>query len=211
MTLRYTNEFINDARGIPHAVLDMDKSDFANDETATYGMKTSPVFAFRGKAGQEVITSQGENTETHFVCKGGEVVFANILPPDGRLDVYTPRDNANNPTGEQILKDAYDLIGGNLDDPRGGLFRPKPNPTKILLRVIKQPTVIANAYGPGNHVYLEPEATLKISGTSVSGINPIAFDATWALTDAEGNITSPARPPTPNYYNIERFQQILAR
>jgi hypothetical protein len=216
MTILYKDEFINDARGIPHAVIDMDNSNFANDPTATWGMKTSPAFAFRGRAGQRVVTSQGDNVETAFTCVGGEVVFVNILPPNGKLDAYVPRDKQGNSTGEKILADLYDAISGNFESSTGGLYRPKPAPTLILLRVIEKPTVLVDAYGPGQHVFLEPEATLKISGSTlkisgsnVSGINPVAFDATWAVTDAEGNIVQPARPPSPDFYSVDRFQAVL--
>ncbi len=209
MTLTYKNEFIKDAEGHPHAVLDVTRSDFANDETATHGKKTAPTFAFRGKAGQKVITSQGGNTETSFVCDGGEIVFVNRLP-NGQMDIYVPRDNSGRSTGEQILKDDYKLLSGSLSEPPGALFQPNARPARILLEAITQPTVIVDAYGAGQHQFLAEGATLKISGSTVTGINQAAFDATWSVTDEDGNVTRPARPPAPDFYNIARFQKVLA-
>ena len=208
MSLVYKNEFINDADGVPHAVLDVQNCDFSNDPSATFGMKTAPTFAFRAKAGQKIVTSQGGNVEASFECKGGEIVFVNRLP-NGQMDIYVPRDGAGNSTGEQILKTGYTLLSGDLD--RGALFRPSAAPSKILFEAIKEPTVIVDAFGPGNHQFLGEGATLKIAGTSVTGINQAAFDVTWALTDENGVVTRPARPPEPNFYSIERFQQIFAR
>jgi len=153
MAIIYKDETLNDPNGKPHAVLDVSKIDYATEPTATYGMKTAPTFAFRGRKGQKVDTSQGGNLETSYTCDGGEVVFVNRLP-SGQMDVYVPRDRDGNPTGEQILQRDYKLISGKLDDPKGALFQPSAAPSQILLEAIKQATVIPNAYGAGNHQFL---------------------------------------------------------
>lgn len=208
--LAYKNDILKDPNGKSHAVLDVSKSDFLNDPSATYGMKTAPTFAFRAKQGQKVITSQGDNVETSFTCDGGEVIFVNRLP-NGQMDIYVPRDGAGNPAGEQILAKDYWPLSGDLDRPAGALFQPKASPARILFEAVEQPTVIIDAYGPGNHQFLDTGATLKIAGNSVTGINKAAFDATWSVTDENGTVIRPARPPAPNFYSIERFQSVLAK
>jgi len=208
MSLVYENETLNDPNGKPHAVLDVAQINYADELTAAYGVKTAPTFAFRGKKGQKIITMVGDNTETSFVCQGGEVVFVNRLP-SGQMDIYVPRDKDGKPTGEQILQNDYKKISGGLDEPEGALFQPAAAPSPLLWEAIKKPTAIRDAYGPGNHVFLGIGATLKIAGSTVSGINKAAFDATWAVTDKNGNVRQPARPPTQDFYSPQNFLQVL--
>jgi hypothetical protein len=204
------NPPIVDPNGVSHIRLDMAASDFLNDPALCYGRKVSPTFAFRAQAGQKVITSQGKNVETVYQCKGDEVVFVNRLP-SGAIDLYVPRDAEGRSVGEAILNKDYKKLAGTLTG-RGGVYQPAAGtPSILLFEVIQQPTVIADAYGPGAHVFLAPGATLKVTGAhTASGINKAAFDATWALTDETGaTIVRPARPPSADFYELKTYQSVL--
>ncbi|MFO0389295.1 MAG: hypothetical protein ACK502_06210 [Alphaproteobacteria bacterium] len=185
---------IKNSDGVNYTVLDTTKLDFDAPE-AVFGKKTKPTLVRTAKPGEEIITSPGKVEESRITAKGGEVIFVNQLP-DGREDAYIPRDANGRPNGQQILNEKYEAIG---DDPngKGALFRPKGSPSKLLPAAITEPTVIKDAWGPGNNQFLDVGATLKLDNGRVTGIDKAAFDETWSITDKAGNIVT-SKPPMDN-------------
>jgi hypothetical protein len=192
----YTPETILHTDGIAYAVLDCAKLDFSGRDVK-FGKKTKPTLVRIAKKGEVIITQPGTVEESRIEATGGELVFTNYLPGDVE-DVFIPRDAHGNPNGREILSERYRMIGGNILG-EGGLFQPRNAPFKLLHEAITEPTCIKDAWGPGNHQFLGKGATLKLDGTRVTGIDKAAFDETWSITNARGQIRgtragkSPAR------------------
>ena len=183
--VKYTGEtIVNAADGVSYAVIDISSLDFESTE-AKWGKKTKPTEVRSANQGEEIITIISGVEESRYVCNGDEVIFINRLP-DGTIDAFVPRDENNVPNGYQILCEKYELVGGKLEE--GAFYRPIAAPSKLLHEIILLPSVLKNAWGEGNHAFLDKGATLKLDSGRVTGIAKAAFDETWSLTDVSGRV-----------------------
>ena len=185
ITSALTGETVRHSDGVDYAVIDTSRVDFES-EAATFGKKTKPTLVRVAKAGEEIITSPGAVEESRTVAKGGEMIFVNRLP-NGKEDAFIPRDGSGVANGQQVLDQRYELVGGDVNG-EGALFRPKGAPSRLLHEVVDRPTVIKDAWGPGQHQFLDKGATLKTENGRVTGIDKAAFDETWNITDQAGQV-----------------------
>jgi hypothetical protein len=183
----YTGEVIHHPSGQPFAVLDTARLNFDTPEIL-FGKKITPTKVRVAQPQEEIVTTLGTIEESRTVAAGGELVFINLLP-DGTENAYIPRDANGTPNGAALLEKNYTLIGGDIQG-EGAFYRPISAPCKLMHEVIATPTVIAHAWGEGQHQFLEAGATLKYENGRISAIHKHAFDATWSLTDARGRVIS---------------------
>lgn len=180
----YTKETLHHPNGQSYAVINTKALDFTGPD-AGFGRKTRPIKVKIAKPGEMIYTQPDGHDETPaYVATGGECIFINDTP-DGAVDTFVPRDAAGTPIGFAILEAGYTLIGGDIHGD-GAFYRPVMKQVPILHEAIDRPSVIKNAYGEGQHAFLNEGATLKLDNGNVSGIAKAAFDFTWVRTDAQG-------------------------
>jgi len=186
----YTGEIIQEA-GKDYEVLDTsrEKISFDNNPNVKFGKKTTPTQVRIAKPGEIIVTSQGKENESTYTATGGEIVFINQLA-GGVKDEFVPRDNNGKSNGDDILAEKYDLIGGDRNSAEGAVYIPKGAAVKILHEAVTKPACIKDAWGLGQHQFLETGATLRENGARATGINKTAFDQTWDFTDAAGRVLS---------------------
>lgn len=172
----YTGATIQHTDGKNYAVLDTTKLNFDSPDAA-YGKKTKPTEVRIAKPGELVVTIINGVEESRVTAKDGEPIFINTLP-DGKKDTFIP------PDGKKVLAEKYELVSG--DPAREATYRPKSAPSKILLEAVQKPTVIKDAWGPGQHQFLDAGATLKQDGAKATGIAKAAFNETWSVTNEHG-------------------------
>ena len=183
----YKDEFIDNGNGVLCQVIDIAKvaEVFETDEIK-WGKKTKPILIRTAKAG-EVIETVVSAKESHYVCTGGEAIFINELE-GGKLDIFVPRTPENVPSGWDILSKRYEVIGPN-DEKGGTYYRPIFAPCKLLHETIGSNSCVMNCWGEGNHAFLYEGATLKQEADGrITGIDKLAFDQTWSITNKLGKI-----------------------
>jgi len=157
---------------------------FGEENNANYGKKTMPTLIRKAIAGEKIQTftknAQWEYVpETEIIAKEWQYVFQNV---NDSKDTFIPQD-AN-------IINEYD-IGNNVVWNEFMSFIRKSKPSRLLVWIIKKPTVIVVKSRGNAEQYLDEWATLKLEESKdkkeVTGINAWWFEA-WSLTDKEWNI-----------------------
>jgi hypothetical protein len=187
MKLPYTTDIESSPEGTACQVLDTKAVDFS---AAKLGRKTAETLIRRAKGGEELITRNKDGQiENTYVAKAGDAIFINLHNADDR---YVPADrDGTRWQFSQLAEKGYIVTSG---DPATGEVRVKNGQSfRVLSEAVEQPTCIRDAWGPGQHQFLFPGATLKLNDNgSVTGIDKSAFDATWELLP---RASTPAKLP----------------
>ena len=165
-------------------------------------MKTAPAIVSRAKGSGNIKTLGGE---TDYFSQAGEAIFRNygkllkkeVFEDDGDFiikdgvvyvpiegDVYVPakEDGSRFEFDSFVEKYRYEVID---DDGQGRkTVTSEANPYRALPGAIKEPTVILDAFGQGQHQFLEEGVAIRERpGSSPSGINKDSSDRTWGLAE----------------------------
>jgi hypothetical protein len=143
------------------------------------GRKTSQTLVRRAWQGETLETKNtAGKIESVYRAQRGEAIFVNPHNPD---DQYVP----GTPSGERmkfsdLVTSGYRIVAVQEN---GDVTVQNDQSFKILHEVVKQPTCIKDAWGPGQHQFLYPGASLKLAADNiqVTGIDKEAFDKTWEL------------------------------
>lgn len=187
ITFLYTWEIqINEWK--EYLVLDVSKllDQFWDDENAVWWKKTQPTLIRKAIAWEKITTyvknDKWEYTpETQITAKEWDFVFQNINDP---YDTYIPQN-------QNIMKEYEPINAGESVWENFIQFIRKSKPSKLLVWIIKQPTVITVKSWGDMKQFLDEWATLKLElkkdGFEVTGINKGWFEA-WSITDKNWTI-----------------------
>lgn len=180
---------------------------FGEKESATYWKKTMPTLIRKSIAGEriQIFTKNavGEYVpESEIVAKEWQYVFQNV---NDSKDTFIPQD-AN-------IINEYDV--GN--DVVWNEFRPfirKSKPSRLLVWIIKKPTMIIVKSRGNAEQYLDAWATLKLEENGdkkeVTGINAWWFEA-WSITDKEWNVQKKNRADLCSSLDIPEIAQLFEK
>lgn len=196
MKLPHTGEIQKSDDGIACEVIDTSKVDFSG---AQLGRKSAETLVRLAHGGEEIVTRNKEGKiENSYVAKAGDAIFINL---HNMNDMYVP----GNPDGsrwqfQDLEKKGYVIVG---DDHENGGIRVKNGQSfKILHEAVEKPSCIKDAWGPGQHQFLFPGATLKLNDNgSVTGIDQSAFGTpgspgTWEILSAPSAAPAAQKPPS---------------
>lgn len=159
---------------------------FWDDEHATWGKKTAPTYVRKAKPRETIITyvkdEGGEIVqESTITAREGQYILQNI---NDEHDMYILQENER--IKEYAPVDEWDSIWDDFK-----LFTRETKPSKLLLEIIKKPTVITIQSWWDIQQFLEEWATLKLKTRwekyGIVWINKGGFE-TRSLTDKDGNI-----------------------
>lgn len=180
---------------------------FGEKESATYWKKTMPTLIRKAIAGERIQTftknAVGEYVpETEIVAKEWQYVFQNV---NDSKDTFIPQD-AN-------IINEYDM-GDNVVWNEFMPFIRKSKPSRLLVWIIKKPTVIVVKSRGNAEQYLDEWATLKLEESGdkkeVTGINAWWFEA-WSITDKEWNVQKKNRADLYSSLDIPEIAQLFEK
>lgn len=192
--LVYTGAIVPDGDGVNHYVIDVEKTDFSR---APLGRKRNPTLVIKAKGGEHTaqVFKYSRETQYPYIAQPGEAIFlqgdieaglhfmntGEIPDNHGTIDCYVPDNATCTPGGNRLLfanlaDEGYEVLPEDPQNPGTHVVSPSA-PTLHMAN--KVPACIMY---PGAAVKFFPvNSSFKKLGGAVSGINPEAFLATWAL------------------------------
>lgn len=171
------DEFEISPEGIKYPVLDIQALDFTS---APWGQKISETRVRCAIPGEAVYTynSKGKLEGEPYLCEGGEAIFQNL---HDLKDQYVPANaEGQRLKFSELERHGFATVSRHEHD--GSIRVVNTQKYKILTDIVDQPLCIRNVRGLGKHQFLPAGSALKLGKSGrVSGVEPTAFEKTWAI------------------------------